>query len=65
MILKRFVLTSFLCTVVLLSIALIPNNYLNNSTPDSKNLPITIPFLEDIVKQQPNQEMHQTQNEYQ
>jgi len=33
MIFKRFVLISFLCTVVLLSIALHPNNYLKNSAP--------------------------------
>jgi len=36
MIFKRFVLISFLCTVVLLSVALHPNNYLKNSTPGEK-----------------------------
>ena len=36
MILKKIVLIPFLCVVVLLSIALLPNNYLNNSSPGDK-----------------------------
>ena len=36
MIFKRIILMSFLCTIVLLSIALAPNIYLNNSTPGDK-----------------------------
>ena len=36
MILKKIVLIPFLCAVVLLSIALLPNNYLNNSTLGDK-----------------------------
>ncbi|MCH7774356.1 MAG: thioredoxin family protein [Bacteroidetes bacterium] len=36
MIFKRIVLISFLCAVVLLSIALLPNNYLNNFGPGDK-----------------------------
>ena len=33
MIFKKIVLISILCTVVMLSVALLPNNYLNNSAP--------------------------------
>ena len=36
MIFKKIVLIPFLCVVVLLSIALLPNNYLNNSAPGDK-----------------------------
>jgi peroxiredoxin len=36
MIFKRIVFISFLCTVVLLSVVLLPNNYLNNSAPGDK-----------------------------
>jgi len=36
MIFKRIVLISFLCTIVLLSVALVPNNYLNHSAPGDK-----------------------------
>ena len=36
MILKKIIVIPFLCVVVLLSIALLPNNYLNNSAPGDK-----------------------------
>ena len=36
MILKRIVLIFFVCALVLLSIALLPNNYSNNSSPGDK-----------------------------
>ena len=36
MIFKRIVMISLLCTAVLLSIALLPNNYLNNPAPGEK-----------------------------
>ena len=36
MIFKRIVLISFICTAVLFSIALLPNNYLNNPAPGEK-----------------------------
>jgi peroxiredoxin len=47
MIFKRIVLISFLCTVVLLSIALLPNNYLNYSGPGEKFEGFTLTDYED------------------
>ena len=36
MILKKIIVIPYLCAVVILSIALLPNNYLNNSAPGDK-----------------------------